>query len=85
MAGDVASRDWAQAGFADIGDAKAAALRQLYRTFGLAAVRAQARLKLGGLALVGTGAREALGRRSASFSVHARLRQAAACARATRA
>ena len=36
MAGDVASRDWAQAGFADIGDAKAAASRQLCRTFGLA-------------------------------------------------
>ena len=57
-------------------DAAAMLLRSLYRSWGLMAVRGQARLKLAGLAHVGTGASEARARRDRSDAFHARRREA---------
>ena len=50
--------------------------RTLYRSWGLAAVRAQARLKLAGLAQVGLGAAAAVSRRGAAEAALQRRRQA---------
>ena len=71
-----ASRDWVRMNCRDPSEATAVIAHSLYRSWGLAAVRAQARLKLNGLAHVGAGARAAAGRRVNSAATHAHFREA---------
>jgi len=70
------ARDWARLGCRSPSDAVALLARHLYRSWGLAVVRAQACLRLGGLAHVGPGASAATGRRAANAAFYARLREA---------
>ena len=71
-----ASRDWARLGCRDQKEAAATLARYLYRSWGIAAARAQACLRLAGLSHVGTGVVAAAGRRSANVAFHARVREA---------
>ena len=71
-----AAREWVRLGCRDEADAKEMVSRSLYRSWGIAALRAQARLKLSGLSHVGSGAQAASQRRSLGASYHARLREA---------
>jgi hypothetical protein len=76
LATTYASRHWARMGSRDPQDAAAAMQRSLYRSWGLMAVRGQARLKLAGLAHVGAGAHAASSRRAASEAFHDLRREA---------
>ena len=76
LAAGQASRDWASMRCRDSNEAKALIARTLYRSWGLMAVRSQARLKLCGLAHVGTGMQAAALRRDRADLLHARLREA---------
>ena len=76
LATSYASRHWVRLRGRDPDDAAAAISRTLYRSWGLMAVRGQARLKLAGLAHVGAGATAASSRRSGAENFHARLREA---------
>ena len=60
------SRTWARFGFRTPDEARSATACLLYRSWGVMAVRAQARLKLHGLAHVGSGSSAAASRRFAS-------------------
>ena len=60
----------------DPDEAVASLSRSLYRSWGLMAVRGQARLKLAGLAHVGGGAVAAASRRGGAAAWHTRRRQA---------
>ena len=71
-----ASRDWARMGCRGLGEATALLSRYLFRSWGIAAVREQARLRIAGLSHVGTGAAAAAGRRSMNSAFHARIREA---------
>ena len=63
-------------GCRDPDTAKAALARYLYKSWGVMAVRAQAHLKLGGLAHVGSGAVAADARRALGADFHRRAREA---------
>jgi len=76
LATSSASRQWVRMGSRDPLEAAATLKRTLYRSWGLMAVRAQARLKLAGLSHVGTGASAARARRSGATAAHARRREA---------
>ena len=56
LADSYGGRTWAHAGFRDPDEARASAARKLYRSWGLMAMRANARLKLFNLTYVGQGA-----------------------------
>ena len=56
LATSCASRQWGRMGCRDPQEAAATLKRSLYRSWGLAAIRAQARLKLAGLSHVAAGA-----------------------------
>jgi hypothetical protein len=74
-----ASRHWITMGCRNPEEAVALTARTLFRSWGLMAVRAQACLKLSGLAHVGTGNKAASGRRETAAALHARLREAYQC------
>ena len=76
LAAEYASRHWVRMGCRAPQDAAAALSRSLYRSWGLMAVRGQARLKLSGLAHVGAGAGAASSRRAASDGFHHLRREA---------
>ena len=63
-------------GCRDPQEAAATLKRSLYRSWGLMAMRGQARLKLAGLAQVGAGASVARARRLDATAAHARRREA---------
>ena len=63
-------------GCRDTSDAKTMLARYLYRSWGIAAARAQACLKLSGLSHVGAGAQVAAQRRAQGADYHARQREA---------
>ena len=71
-----ALREWIRLGCRDSEDAKATLARYIYRSWGLAAVRAQARLKIDGLAHAGSGAPAAAARRAYGAELHGSLREA---------
>ena len=71
-----ASRHWVRLGGRDPQDATATLSRSMYRSWGLMAVRRQARLKLSCLAHVGAGAVAASSRRADADSQHALRREA---------
>ena len=71
-----ALREWIRLGCRDSDDAKATLARYIYRSWGLAAVQAQARLKIDGLAHVGSGAPAAAARRAYGAELHGSLREA---------
>ena len=76
MSKDHAARHWIDMGARNPDAATALVTGMLYRSWGLAAVRAQASLKLGGLAHVGSGAAHASRRRTAASSWHRHIREA---------
>ena len=76
VADECSSREWVAMGARDPDDAKTSISSALYRSWGVAAVRAQARLKLRGLSSVGPGANAARTRRQASAAFHERIREA---------
>jgi len=71
-----ASNHWVRLGSRDPDEAAAALSRALYRSWGLMAMRGQARLKLAGLSHVGVGAAAACSRRLGSDAFHASRREA---------
>ena len=76
LANNHAALNWVQTGCRDPQDAAAVLSRTLYRSWGLMALRGQARLKLAGLAHVGAGASAASSRRDGADAFHARRREA---------
>ena len=76
LASSYSARHWIDMHARDPNEAKAIVARMLYRSWGLAAVRANATLKLGGISFVGAGSAAAAGRRNASTAWHARAREA---------
>ena len=70
-----ASRNWVSLLCRDPAEAQSLVARSLYRSWGCMAVRAQACLKLSGLAYVGTGNTAATSRRTDSGTLHQRLRE----------
>ena len=76
LATSQASRDWARMGCRDYDEAVAMISRTLYRSWGLMAIRAEARLKLAGLAHVRTRAAAACSRRTSSEAFRACRREA---------
>ena len=76
LAASCASRQWTRMGARDPQDAAATLKRSLYRSWGLMAMRGQARLKLMGLSHVGSGAAAARARRTDSTAAHSLRREA---------
>ena len=76
LATTCSARQWARMGSRDPQEAAATLKRSLYRSWGLMAVRGQARLKLMGLSHVGTGAAAARARRTSSAATHCLPREA---------
>ena len=76
LAVNCASRQWVRMGSRDPEEAAATLKRSLYRSWGLMAMRSQARLKLAGLSHVGAGASAARARRTDAAAAHARRRAA---------
>ena len=76
IARDYAERHWVNMSAREPSEAAATVARMLYCSWGMTAVRAQASLKLDGLAYVGTGAAAASRRRSAASAWHFRAREA---------
>ena len=71
-----AERHWVSMGSRDPQDAASALARSLYRSWGLMAVRSQARVKLANLCHVGGGSVAANARRAGSQAFHSRRREA---------
>ena len=76
LAKSCASRQWARMGARDPQEAAALLQRSLYRSWGLMAMRGQARLKLMGMSQVGSGAAAARARRTDSAAAHSLRREA---------
>ena len=75
MLGGCAAWEWVRPGCSDPADAKSSIARFVYKTC-VAAARAQACLKLDGLAHVGPGAQVGAGRRMLGADFHRRTREA---------
>ena len=71
-----ASRHWGMLRGRDPQDAAAICARSLYRSWGMMAVRGQARVKLTGMGHVGNGAAAAASRRVGAAGFHKRRREA---------